>query len=124
MLAKVKEQDGIMLANVKVPSIPTSATCCDDVQLTNAESSCTTVNYIIGLRPPKHRYLSVVTCMYLQLSTTSSDCVLQAQIPLVIYNCQLLHRTASSSSKHRYLSLVIYNHQLLHRTASSFKPLM
>ena len=25
MLAKVKEQDGIMLANVKVPSIPTSA---------------------------------------------------------------------------------------------------
>ena len=78
MLAKVKEQDGIMLANVKVPSIPTSAACCDDVQLTNAESSLqptidyfiglrppntatcsifTTVNYFIGLRPPKHRYL-------------------------------------------------------------------
>ena len=63
MLAKVKEQDGmmlakqdgIMLANVKVPSIPTSAACCDDVQLTNAESSSgytfTTVNYF-GLRPP------------------------------------------------------------------------
>ena len=57
MLAKVQEQDGIMLANVKVPSIPTSAACCDDMQLTNAESSFTTVNYIIGLRPPKHRYL-------------------------------------------------------------------
>ena len=37
MLAKVKEQDGIMLANV--PSVPTSAACCDDVQLTKAESS-------------------------------------------------------------------------------------
>ena len=60
MLAKVKEQDGIILANVKVPSIPTSAACCDDVQLTNAESSSytfTNVNYFIGLRPPKHRYL-------------------------------------------------------------------
>ena len=57
MLAKVKEQDGIMLANVKVPSIPTSAACCDNVQLTNAESS-------------------------LQPSITSSDCVLQTQIPL------------------------------------------
>ena len=39
MLAKVKEQDGLMLVNVKVISIPTSAACCDDVQLTNAESS-------------------------------------------------------------------------------------
>ena len=37
MLAKVSK--GTMLANVKVPSIPTSAACCDDVQLTNAESS-------------------------------------------------------------------------------------
>ena len=75
MLAKVKEQDGMMLANVKVPSIPTSAACCDDVQLTNAESSSstfTTVNYFIGLRPP---------------NTDTS---------LVIYNSQLLHRTASS----------------------------
>ena len=39
MLAKVKEQDGIMLANVKVPSIPTTAACYDELQLTNAESS-------------------------------------------------------------------------------------
>ena len=42
VLAKVKEQDGMMLAKVKyvkVPSIPTSAACCDGVQLTNAESS-------------------------------------------------------------------------------------
>ena len=118
ILAKVKEQDGIMLANVKVPSIPTSAACCDDVQLTNAKSSSYTFynrqllirpclpkhiylfiynfNYFIGLRPP-----NTDTSSYLQLSTTSSDCVLQTQIPLIIYNCQLLHRTASS--KHRYL---------------------
>ena len=40
MLAKVKEQDGMMmLAKVKVPSIPTSAACCDDMQLTNVECS-------------------------------------------------------------------------------------
>ena len=98
MLAKVKEQDGIMLANVKVPSIPTSAACCDDVQLTKfmrnpLPTPFTTINYFIGLRPP-----NTATCslLILQLSTTSSDCVLQTQIPLVIYNCQLLHRTASS----------------------------
>ena len=36
------------------------------------------------------------TSSYLQLSITSSDCVLQTQMPLVIYNRQLLHRTASS----------------------------
>ena len=77
MLAKVREQDGIMLANVKVPSIPTSAACCDDVQLTNAESS-------------------------LQPSITSSDCVvLNTDIPLIFSNRQVLHQTASS--KHRYL---------------------
>ena len=98
MLAKVKEQDGIMLANVKVPSIPTSAACCDDVQLTKLMRNpfptpfITTVNYFIGLRPPN----TAIPAAYLQLSTTSSDCVLQTQIPLVIYNCQLLHRTASS----------------------------
>ena len=61
MLAKVKEQDGIMLANVKVPSIPTSAACCDNMQLTklmwNPLQPFTTINYSIGLRPPKHRYL-------------------------------------------------------------------
>ena len=82
------------LANVKVPSIPTSAACCDDVQLTNAESSSytfTTANYFIGLRPP-----NTDTSSYLQPSITPSDCVLQTQIPLVIYNRQLLHRTASS----------------------------
>ena len=58
-LAKVKEQDGMMLAKLEVPSIPTSAACCDDMQLTNVESfyTFTTVNYLIGLRPPKHRYL-------------------------------------------------------------------
>ena len=49
MIAKVKEQDGMMLAKVKYgimpackcksPSIPTSAACCDDVQLKNVESS-------------------------------------------------------------------------------------
>ena len=64
VLAKVKEQDGMMLAKVKyvkVPSIPTSAACCDDVQLTNAESSSyipfVTVNYLIGRCLPNHRYL-------------------------------------------------------------------
>ena len=57
MLAQVKEQDGIMLAYVKVPSIPTSVACCDDVQLTNA----------VGI-------LFLYT--FLQLSTTLSDYVL------------------------------------------------
>ena len=77
------------------------------------------VNYFIGLRPP---------------NTDTSSCL--------IYNRQLLHRTASS--KHRYFWVVttvnyfigtevllntdtsshVYNRQLLHRTASSFKPLM
>ena len=61
MVAKVKEQDRIMLANVKVPSIPTSAACCDDVQLTNADRN--------PLPIP------------LQPSITSSDCVLQTQLP-------------------------------------------
>ena len=101
MLAKVKEQDGIMLANVKVPSIPTSAACCDDVQLTNAESS----SYTFYNRQLLNRTVSskthADTSSHLQLSTTSSDCVLQTQIPPVIYNRQLFHRTASS--KHRYL---------------------
>ena len=83
VLAKVKEQDGMMLAKVKyvkVPSIPTSAACCDGVQLTNAESSSYTFY---------NRQL---------LNRTASS---KPQIPLVIYNCQLLHWTASS--KHRYL---------------------
>ena len=74
-LAKVKEQDGILLANVKVPSIPTSAACFDDMQLTNAESSSYTF-YNFQL-----------------LNRIASS---KTQIPLVIYNCQLLHRTASS----------------------------
>ena len=78
VLAKVKEQDGMMLAKVKyvkVPSIPTSAACCDGVQLTNAESS----SYSFYNRQLLNR-------------TASS----KPQIPLVIYNRQLLHRTASS----------------------------
>ena len=57
MLAKVKEQDGMMLAKVKVPSIPTSAACCDDMQLNPLPIPFTTVNYLIGLRLLKHRYL-------------------------------------------------------------------
>ena len=63
ILAKVKEQDGIMLAKVKyvkVPSIPTSAACCDGVQLTYAESSSYTFynrQLLIGLCLPNHRYL-------------------------------------------------------------------
>ena len=75
MLAKVKEQDGMMLEKVKVPSIPTSAACCNDVQLTNAESS----SYTFYNRQLLHRTASSKHS-YLQL----------------IYNCQLLHRTASS----------------------------
>ena len=107
MLAKVKEQDGIMLANVKVPSIPTSAACCDDVQLTKLMRNpfpiytpFTTVNYFIGLRPPNTATCSLFTTVnyfiglrppntdtssYLQLSTTSSDCVLLKQIPLYLF---------------------------------------
>ena len=63
VLAKVKEQDGMMLAKVKyvkVPSIPTSAACCDDVQLTYTESSSYTFynrQLLIGLCLPNHRYL-------------------------------------------------------------------
>ena len=45
-------------------------------------------NYLSRLHPPKPD-----TSCYLQLSTTSSDCILQTQIPLVIYNC---HATTSS----------------------------
>ena len=117
MLAKVKEQDGIMLANVKVPSIPTSAACCDNMQLTKLMWNplpipFTTINYFIGLRPPNTATCSLFTTVnyfiglrppintdtssYLQPSITSSDCVLQTQIPPLIYNRQLLHRTASS----------------------------
>ena len=140
MLAKVKEQDGIMLANVKVPSIPTSAACCDDVQLTKAESSSyipfTTVNCL------SYRVLqNTDTSSYIQLSTTSSDCVLQTQLPAAYLqlsttssDCVLLNTDTSSYSKPSITSsdcvlqtqipLVIHNRQLLHRTASSFKPLM
>ena len=76
----IKEQDGMMIAKVKVPSIPTSAVCCYDVQLTNVKCSSYTFY---------NRQL---------LNQTASS---KPQIPLVIYNCQLIHRTASS--KHRYL---------------------
>ena len=84
------------------------------MQLTNVESSShipfTTVELL-------NRTASSKTQIpHLQLSTTSSDCVLQTQIPLVNYNRQLLHRTASSKTQ---IPLVIYNCQLLHRTASS-----
>ena len=118
MLAKVKEQDGMMLANIKVPSIPTSAACCDDVQLTDAESSSytfTTVNYLIRLRPPNTDISSYLSTIYFIGLRPPK------QIPLVIYNRQLLRRTASSKTQ---TPLVIYNCQPLHRTASSFKPLM
>ena len=64
----------------KSPSIPTSAACCDDMQLTNVES----ISY------------TFYNCQ-LPNRTASS----KPQIPTVIYNCQLIHRTASS--KHRYL---------------------
>ena len=89
-----------MLANVKVPSIPTSAACCDYMQLTNVESS----SY--------NRQLLNQTCV-LQNTDTSS----YLQLPVNYFIGLRL-------PKHRYLSLVIYNRQLLHRTASSFKPLM
>ena len=83
-----------MLANVKVPSIPTSAACCDNVQLTIAESSSytfTTIKYFIGLRPPNTATCSIFTTVnyfiglrppntdissYLEPSIMSSDCVL------------------------------------------------
>ena len=97
MLAKVKEQDGIMLANVKVPSIPTSAACCDDVQLTKLmrnpfPTPFTTVNYFIGLRPPNAATCSLFTTVnyFIGLRPPNTD------TSIVIYNCQLLHRTASS----------------------------
>ena len=50
VLAKVKEQDGIIR---KVPSIPTSAACCNDLQQMRNPFPIlfTTVNYFIGLRP-------------------------------------------------------------------------
>ena len=138
MLAKVKEQDGIMLANVKVPSIPTSAACCDDVQLTNAESS----SYTFYNRPITYQTVSSKTQIlssYLQLSTTSSDCVLQTQLPAAYLqlsttssDCVLLNTDTyyysysqpSITSSDCVLQTQIHNRQLLHRTASSFKPLM
>ena len=83
-----------MLANVKVPSIPTSAACCDYMQLTNVES----FSYNRQLINRTCVLQNTDTSNYLQLSTTSSDCVLQTQKPIVIYNRQLLHRTASSKT--------------------------
>ena len=59
MLAKVKKQDGIMLANVKSKVsyisglLRRSAT---DKMRNPLPIPFTTVNYLIGLRPPKHRY--------------------------------------------------------------------
>ena len=73
----------MMLANVKVPSIPTSAAC---VQLTNAESSSYTF-YNRQFTQLLHRTASS-KYSYLQL----------------IYNSQLLHHTASY--KHRYLQII------------------
>ena len=43
----------------------------------------------------------------LQTSITSSDCVLQRQLPKVIYNCQLLHRTASSKDSFQKLFITV-----------------
>ena len=119
MLAKVKEQDGMMLAKSK--GTRWDDTCKSEGTRWNNACKCKSPNYpyISGLlrrcaidkceilflyllQPLSDRVLqNTYTSSYLQLSTTSSDCVLQTQIPLVIYNCQLLHRTASS--KHRYL---------------------
>ena len=111
MLAKVKEQDGIMLSLQMSKYQVSLHQRLAATQLTNTESSSytfTIVDYFIGLRPPNTAYLQLSTtssdCVllntdtsgYLQPSITSSDCVLQTQIHLVIYNCQLLHRTASS----------------------------
>ena len=161
MLAKVKEQDGMMLAKVKVPSIPTSAACCDDVQLINVESSSYTFynrqlrNRTESSKPQiplviyncqlthrtassKHRYLLLFTTVnyfncvlqtqipqssYLQPSITSSDCVLQNTGTSKLFTT-VNYFIGLRPPKHRYLHLVIYNRQLLHRTASSFKPLM
>ena len=102
MLAKVKERDGMMLAKVKVSSIPTLAACCDDVQLKNVESSSYTFYNRLLLNRTASSKPQIYTSSYLQLSTNSSDCVLQnTDTSIVIHNCQLLHRTASS--KQRYL---------------------
>ena len=82
MLAKVKEQDWMMLANVKVPSIPTSAACWDDVQLTNTESSYYTfynrqlLNRTASSKPQIYLKLFTTVNYFNGLSITSSDCVL------------------------------------------------
>ena len=77
ILAKVKEQDGIMLVNVKVPCIPTLAACCDEVQLTNAESSSYTFynrQLLNGTGSSKHRYLYLFTTVnyFIRLRPLSS----------------------------------------------------
>ena len=71
-LAKVKEQDGIMLANVNVPSIPTSAACSNDLQQVRSPLT-------IPLSQLLHRTLMSSKAqlpLALQLSITSLDCVL------------------------------------------------
>ena len=58
----------------------------------------TTVNYLIGLCDSV--FQTTDTSSYSQLSTTSSDCVLQTQIPLVIHNCRLLVPLLFQASSH------------------------
>ena len=83
------------LANVKVPSIPTSAACCDDVQLTKcgilflylynrqllhrtASSKHSYLQHIYNCQPTSSDcvLLNTDTSSYLQPSITPSDCVL------------------------------------------------
>ena len=77
MLAKVKEQDGIMLANVKVPSIPTSAACCDNMQLTKLMWNPLPIPFTTIITQSDCVLQNTDTSSYLQPSITSSDCVLQ-----------------------------------------------
>ena len=106
MLAKVKEQDGMILAKVKEQDGMVLAKVKEQLRWDDACKS-------EGCKSPKYPYISgllrwratdicIILFLYLlQPSITYRTMSSKPQIPLVIYNCQLLHRTASS--KHRYL---------------------
>ena len=141
MLAKVKEQDGIMLANVKVPSIPTSAACCDNMQLTKLMWNPLPIPFTTIITQSDCVLQNTDTSSYLQPSITSLDCVLQTATcslfttvnyfiglrpPINTDTSSYLQPSITSSDcvLQTQIPPVIYNRQLLHRTASSFKPLM
>ena len=128
----------------KSPKYPTSAACCDNMQLTKLMWNPLPIPFTTIITQSDCVLQNTDTSSYLQPSITSSDCALQTQLPSAYLQLSttssdcVLKNTVTSSyiqlsttssdcillNTDTDLSLVIYNHQLLHRTASSFKPLM